>query len=101
MVSELRCVADFTVSPIHSPSNCRYLLMLAYALHSQMRRHGCMLSADSCMGLAFAGVLTVTFASVAGLGLATWFGIEFNAATTQVALHLTCLFCPILAVYES
>uniref|UniRef100_F1KQC5 Protein patched 1 n=1 Tax=Ascaris suum TaxID=6253 RepID=F1KQC5_ASCSU len=66
-----------------------YLLMLAYALHSQMRRHGCMLSADSCMGLAFAGVLTVTFASVAGLGLATWFGIEFNAATTQIVPFLT------------
>jgi patched 1 protein len=39
---------------------------------------------NSATGLAFAGVLTVTFASVAGLGTSTWFGIEFNAATTQV-----------------
>ncbi|KHN71235.1 Protein patched -like protein 1 [Toxocara canis] len=66
-----------------------YLLMLAYALQAQMRHHGCMLTADSCVGLAFAGVLTVTFASIAGLGLATWFGIEFNAATTQIVPFLT------------
>lgn len=62
----------------------RYFLMLLYALQSQMKRHGCMLAVDSCMGLAMAGVFTITFASVAGLGLATWFGIQFNAATTQV-----------------
>lgn len=58
--------------------------MLLYALQAQMKCHGCMLAVDSCMGLAFAGVFTVTFASIAGLGLATWLGIEFNAATTQV-----------------
>ncbi|VDK43168.1 unnamed protein product [Anisakis simplex] len=66
-----------------------YLLMLAYALQAQMRHHGCMFTSDSCVGLAFAGVLTVTFASVSGLGLATWFGIEFNAATTQIVPFLT------------
>lgn len=58
--------------------------MLIYAMQSQMRRNGYMLAIDSYMGLAFAGVVTVTFASVSGLGLATWFGISFNAATTQV-----------------
>lgn len=62
----------------------RYFLMLIYAMQSQMRRNGYMLAIDSYMGLAFAGVVTVTFASVSGLGLATWFGISFNAATTQV-----------------
>lgn len=59
-------------------------------MYSQMRRDGfCLLSVNSSMGLAFAGVLTVTFASIAGLGLATWFGIEFNAATTQIVPFLT------------
>lgn len=53
-----------------------------------MKRDGCLPSSQSCMGLALAGVLTVTFASVSGLGLATWFGIEFNAATTQVRRSL-------------
>lgn len=66
-----------------------YFLMLVYALQAQMKRHGCMLAVDSCMGLAFAGVFLVTFASIAGLGLATWFGIEFNAATTQIVPFLT------------
>ncbi|VDK82911.1 unnamed protein product [Litomosoides sigmodontis] len=66
-----------------------YFLMLIYALQAQMKCHGCMLDVDSCIGLAFAGVLTVTFASVAGLGLATWLGIEFNAATTQIVPFLT------------
>ncbi|VIO93378.1 Patched protein homolog 1, putative [Brugia malayi] len=66
-----------------------YFLMLIYALQAQMKCHGCMLAVDSCIGLAFAGVLTVTFASIAGLGLSTWLGIEFNAATTQIVPFLT------------
>ncbi|VDD89840.1 unnamed protein product [Enterobius vermicularis] len=66
-----------------------YLLMLLYAIHSQMKLHNCKLATDSCMGLAFAGVLTVTFASISGLGFATWCGIEFNAATTQIVPFLT------------
>lgn len=66
-----------------------YGLMLVYAVITQLRRDGCLPAAHSCMGLAFAGVLTVTFASVAGLGLATWFSIEFNAATTQIVPFLT------------
>ncbi|CAJ0585861.1 unnamed protein product, partial [Mesorhabditis spiculigera] len=66
-----------------------YGLMLVYAVVTQFRREGCLPAAHSCMGLAFAGVFTVTFASVAGLGLATWFGIEFNAATTQIVPFLT------------
>ncbi|KAL6736791.1 hypothetical protein Aduo_007103 [Ancylostoma duodenale] len=66
-----------------------YGLMLVYAIFTQMKRDGCLPSSQSCMGLALAGVLTVTFASVSGLGLATWFGIEFNAATTQIVPFLT------------
>ncbi|KAL3994010.1 Patched family protein [Acanthocheilonema viteae] len=66
-----------------------YFLMLVYALQAQMKCHGCMLAVDSCIGLAFAGVLAITFASIAGLGLATWLGIEFNAATTQIVPFLT------------
>lgn len=66
-----------------------YGLMLVYAIFTQMKRDGCLPSSQSCMGLALAGVLTVTFASISGLGLATWFGIEFNAATTQIVPFLT------------
>ncbi|WKX98089.1 hypothetical protein Q1695_013633 [Nippostrongylus brasiliensis] len=66
-----------------------YGLMLVYAIFTQMKRDGGLPSSQSCMGLALAGVLTVTFASVSGLGLATWCGIEFNAATTQIVPFLT------------
>uniref|UniRef100_A0A1I7YH77 SSD domain-containing protein n=1 Tax=Steinernema glaseri TaxID=37863 RepID=A0A1I7YH77_9BILA len=67
-----------------------YFLMLMYAIYSQMKRDGCcLLSINSSMGLGFAGVLTVTYASISGLGLATWLGIEFNAATTQIVPFLT------------
>ncbi|ETN74205.1 patched family protein [Necator americanus] len=74
-------------------SDLRFVLwaffQLVYAIFTQMKRDGCLPSSQSCMGLALAGVLTVTFASVSGLGLATWFGIEFNAATTQIVPFLT------------
>ncbi|CAL2032757.1 unnamed protein product [Caenorhabditis brenneri] len=66
-----------------------YALMLAYAIVTQARFDSCLPATESSMGLALAGVLVVTFASVAGLGLATWFGIEFNAATTQIVPFLT------------
>jgi patched 1 protein len=49
----------------------------------------CLLSSSSAVTLALAGVLTVTFASIAGLGFVTWFGVEFNAATTQIIPFLT------------
>ncbi|CAB3404256.1 unnamed protein product [Caenorhabditis bovis] len=66
-----------------------YGLMLVYAIITQARFDWCLPSSESAMGLALGGVLVVTFASVAGLGLATWFGIEFNAATTQIVPFLT------------
>uniref|UniRef100_A0A1I8BAJ4 SSD domain-containing protein n=1 Tax=Meloidogyne hapla TaxID=6305 RepID=A0A1I8BAJ4_MELHA len=66
-----------------------YLLMLVYALYSQCRFDGCCsLGVESAVGLALAGVLTVTLSSVAGLGISTWFGINFNAATTQIVPFL-------------
>uniref|UniRef100_A0A915N4H7 SSD domain-containing protein n=1 Tax=Meloidogyne javanica TaxID=6303 RepID=A0A915N4H7_MELJA len=47
-----------------------YLLMLVYALYSQCRFDGCCsLGVESAVGLALAGVLTVTLSSVAGLGV--------------------------------
>uniref|UniRef100_A0AC34F965 SSD domain-containing protein n=1 Tax=Panagrolaimus sp. ES5 TaxID=591445 RepID=A0AC34F965_9BILA len=67
-----------------------YILMLVYAVYSQMHCDSFLvLGVNSTAGLAIAGVLCVTFASVSGLGLATWFGIEFNAATTQIVPFLT------------
>ncbi|VBB29733.1 unnamed protein product [Acanthocheilonema viteae] len=83
-------VAHRRIHPLASTSVADiYFLMLVYALQAQMKCHGCMLAVDSCIGLAFAGVLAITFASIAGLGLATWLGIEFNAATTQIVPFLT------------
>lgn len=41
------------------------------------------------MGLALAGCLLVTLASLAGLGLSMLIGIKFNAATTQIVPFLT------------
>lgn len=56
-----------------------YLLMLLYALYSQCRFDGCCsLGVESAVGLALAGVLTVTVASIAGLGLATWSEFQNN-----------------------
>lgn len=53
-----------------------YVLMLGYALYSQCRFDGCCsLGVESAVGLALAGVLTVTLSSVAGLGISTWFAI--------------------------
>ena len=77
---------DFNYSVIFAG----YMLMLLYAVYSQLRWDGCcLLSVNSSTGLAFAGVLTVTLASVAGLGTSTWFHINFNAATTQIVPFLT------------
>lgn len=60
------------------------LFQLVYAIYSQVRCDNCLLSSNSSVGLALAGVITVTLASIAGLGFVTWFGVQFNAATTQV-----------------
>jgi hypothetical protein len=64
-----------------------YVLMLLYAafMLSDFRDRG----VRSSTGVAIAGVLLVTLASVSGLGCATVFGIQFNAATTQIVPFLT------------
>lgn len=66
-----------------------YLLMFIYAGWSQLKWDGYWFAVDSCVGLGILGVLLVTYASISGLGLSTWFGIEFNAATTQIVPFLT------------
>jgi patched 1 protein len=56
-----------------------YLLMLVYALYSQCRFDGCCsLGVESAVGLALAGVMTVTLSSVAGLGISTWLETEIH-----------------------
>ncbi|KAI6228220.1 Protein patched-like protein 1 [Aphelenchoides besseyi] len=66
-----------------------YFLMVVYAVYSQMHCDNFLLGSNSAVGLALAGVLTVTYASISGLGFVTWFGVEFNAATTQIIPFLT------------
>ena len=40
---------------------------------------------DSHGALGVAGVFVVTFAVASGLGLSSWVGIKFNAASVQVS----------------
>uniref|UniRef100_A0A0N5AYX8 SSD domain-containing protein n=1 Tax=Syphacia muris TaxID=451379 RepID=A0A0N5AYX8_9BILA len=63
-----------------------YLLMFIYAGWSQFKWDGYWFAVDSCVFLGIIGVLLVTYSSIAGLGLSTWLGIEFNAATTQAII---------------
>uniref|UniRef100_A0A0K0E695 SSD domain-containing protein n=1 Tax=Strongyloides stercoralis TaxID=6248 RepID=A0A0K0E695_STRER len=66
-----------------------YGFMILYAMYSQGKIRNYKLSHDSSVSLAFFGVLSVTLSSIAGLGISTWLGIEFNAATTQIVPFLT------------
>ncbi|KAI6171989.1 Protein patched-like protein 1 [Aphelenchoides besseyi] len=66
-----------------------YVLMVIYAGYSQMDWQGLWFSSKSCCGLAVIGVLLITYSSIAGLGLATMLGINFNAATTQIVPFLS------------
>uniref|UniRef100_A0A915LIH7 SSD domain-containing protein n=1 Tax=Meloidogyne javanica TaxID=6303 RepID=A0A915LIH7_MELJA len=66
-----------------------YILMIIYAGWSQLQWDGFWFSSRSSCLLAVVGVLMITFASVAGLGVATAMGINFNAATTQIVPFLT------------
>uniref|UniRef100_A0A0K0FDZ6 Protein patched homolog 1 (inferred by orthology to a human protein) n=1 Tax=Strongyloides venezuelensis TaxID=75913 RepID=A0A0K0FDZ6_STRVS len=66
-----------------------YGFMIVYAMYSQGKIRNYKLSHDSSVGLAFFGVLSVTLSSIAGLGVSTWLGIQFNAATTQIVPFLT------------
>uniref|UniRef100_A0A1I7Z3V5 SSD domain-containing protein n=1 Tax=Steinernema glaseri TaxID=37863 RepID=A0A1I7Z3V5_9BILA len=66
-----------------------YFLMVLYAGWSQLEWDGWWFSPTSTCGLSFIGVFLVTYSSIAGLGLSTFFGINFNAATTQIVPFLT------------
>ncbi|MFH4977149.1 hypothetical protein AB6A40_003858 [Gnathostoma spinigerum] len=66
-----------------------YILMFIYAGWSQLRWDGWWFAVESSVGLGIIGVLLVTYASISGLGLSTWMGIEFNAVTTQIVPFLT------------
>ncbi|TMS35052.1 hypothetical protein L596_002529 [Steinernema carpocapsae] len=66
-----------------------YFLMVLYAGWSQLEWDGWWFAATSTCGLSFIGVFLVTYSSIAGLGLSTFFGINFNAATTQIVPFLT------------
>ncbi|KAL3113722.1 hypothetical protein niasHT_016011 [Heterodera trifolii] len=66
-----------------------YVLMIIYAGWSQVHWQGWWFSVKSSCLLAIIGVLVITLASVAGLGLSTAMNIHFNAATTQIVPFLT------------
>ncbi|XP_028400006.1 protein patched homolog 1-like isoform X2 [Dendronephthya gigantea] len=57
-----------------------YVLMIAYACFTMMRSNA--VQSQGCMGIL--GVLLVTLSIAAGLGLCSFTGISFNAASTQV-----------------
>ncbi|CEF68755.1 Protein patched homolog 1 [Strongyloides ratti] len=66
-----------------------YLLMVIYAGFAQYDWDGFWFSHKSTAAISFLGVLIITYSSIAGLGLATYFGVQFNAATTQIVPFLT------------
>uniref|UniRef100_A0A0N5A2S4 SSD domain-containing protein n=1 Tax=Parastrongyloides trichosuri TaxID=131310 RepID=A0A0N5A2S4_PARTI len=66
-----------------------YVLMVIYAGFAQYDWNGHWFSHKSTAAISFLGVLIITYSSIAGLGLATYFGIQFNAATTQIVPFLT------------
>ncbi|VDN28481.1 unnamed protein product [Gongylonema pulchrum] len=66
-----------------------YFLMFIYAGWTQLKWDGCWFAVDSSVGLSILGVFLVTYASISGLGLSSYIGIHFNAATTQIVPFLT------------
>uniref|UniRef100_A0A0K0FYB0 Protein patched homolog 1 (inferred by orthology to a human protein) n=1 Tax=Strongyloides venezuelensis TaxID=75913 RepID=A0A0K0FYB0_STRVS len=66
-----------------------YLLMVVYAGFAQYDWNDFWFSHKSTAAISFLGVFIITYSSIAGLGLATYFGVQFNAATTQIVPFLT------------
>ncbi|VDK88918.1 unnamed protein product [Litomosoides sigmodontis] len=64
-------------------------LQFVYAGWSQLNWDGWWLAVNSSVGLSILGVFLVTYASISGLGLSSYMGINFNAATTQIVPFLT------------
>uniref|UniRef100_A0A0R3RWT3 SSD domain-containing protein n=1 Tax=Elaeophora elaphi TaxID=1147741 RepID=A0A0R3RWT3_9BILA len=66
-----------------------YFLMFVYAGWSQLSWDGWWFGVNSSVGLSILGVFLVTYASISGLGISSYMGIHFNAATTQIVPFLT------------
>ncbi|KAM3719831.1 Protein patched [Dirofilaria immitis] len=66
-----------------------YFLMFIYAGWTQLNWDGWWFAVNSAVGLSILGVFLVTYASISGLGLCSYMGIHFNAATTQIVPFLT------------
>uniref|UniRef100_A0AC35FVD7 SSD domain-containing protein n=1 Tax=Panagrolaimus sp. PS1159 TaxID=55785 RepID=A0AC35FVD7_9BILA len=66
-----------------------YILMILYAGWTQFDWKGWWFSIQSATLIAILGVLLITFSSIAGLGLSSMIGVNFNAATTQIVPFLT------------
>ncbi|CAJ0963608.1 unnamed protein product, partial [Mesorhabditis belari] len=66
-----------------------YFLMILYAAWTQCRIKGWWLAVQSNVLLSFIGTMLVTYSSICGLGVTTWLGINFNAATTQIVPFLS------------
>ncbi|MCP9261302.1 PTC1 [Dirofilaria immitis] len=60
-----------------------------YAGWTQLNWDGWWFAVNSAVGLSILGVFLVTYASISGLGLCSYMGIHFNAATTQIVPFLT------------
>ncbi|CAG9539576.1 unnamed protein product, partial [Cercopithifilaria johnstoni] len=66
-----------------------YFLMFIYAGWSQLNWDGWWFAVNSSVGLSIVGVFLVTYASISGLGISSYLGVHFNAATTQIVPFLT------------
>uniref|UniRef100_A0A915Q821 SSD domain-containing protein n=1 Tax=Setaria digitata TaxID=48799 RepID=A0A915Q821_9BILA len=66
-----------------------YFFMFIYAGWSQLNWDGWWFAVNSSVGLSTLGVFLVTYASISGLGISSYMGIHFNAATTQIVPFLT------------
>lgn len=64
-------------------------MQILYAAWTQARWDKWWFSVQSNVFLSFVGVFLVTYSSICGLGVTTWLGINFNAATTQIVPFLT------------
>ncbi|VBB34015.1 unnamed protein product, partial [Acanthocheilonema viteae] len=66
----------------------RWNTEFVYAGWSQLNWDGWWFAVNSSVGLSILGVFLVTYASISGLGISSYMGIHFNAATTQVIFFL-------------
>ncbi|VDK65129.1 unnamed protein product [Onchocerca ochengi] len=67
----------------------RDIASFIYAGWTQLSWDGWWFAVDSSVGLSILGVFLVTYSSISGLGISSYMGIHFNAATTQIVPFLT------------